>query len=149
MGGVPGVTVGRAASPWPVFDYRLTVLIDGGLNHISESVLIVFVDRHEAEGLSSAGERGQHFGCAEDCSGVGQEHEVDARALSQRVVQVEQSAGDGDDLQPASNTESALDAKDGRGWMGKVQARRSRIGFGWLCHFKPNYVPGTGNRGHY
>ncbi len=54
MGGVPGVTIGRAASPWPVFDYRLTVLIDGGLNHIPESVLIVFIDRHEAEGLGRA-----------------------------------------------------------------------------------------------
>jgi hypothetical protein len=135
MGGASGVTIGRAASPWPVLDYRLTVLIDGGLNHIAESVLIIFIDRHEPEGLLSAGERRQHFGCAEDCSRVGQEHQVDARALSQRVVQVEQSAGDGNDLQLASNTESALDAKDSRGWVGKLQARRSRIGFGWLSHF--------------
>src|SRR5713226_3771931 len=130
----PGVTIGRAASPWPVLDYRLTVLIDGGLNHISESVLIVFIDRHEAEGLPSAGERRQHFGCAEHGSRVGQEHEVDARALSQRVVQVQQSAGDGNYLQLASNTESGLDAKDSRGRVGKLQARRSRIGFGWLSH---------------
>ena len=134
MGGVPGVTIGRAASPGPVLDYRLTVLIDGGLNHISESVLIVFIDRHEAEGLLRAGERRQHFGCAEDCSGVGQEHQVDAGALTQRVVQIQQPAGDGNDLQPASNTESALDAKDSRGRVGKLQARRSRIGFGWLSH---------------
>ena len=147
MGGVPGVTIGRAASPWPVLDYRLTVLIDGGLNHIPESVLIVFIDGHEAEGLPSAGERRQHFGCAEDCSRVGQEHEVDARALSERVVQVEQSAGDGDDLQLASNTESALDAEDSRGWVGKLQAWRPRIG--WISHFKTNYVPGGGNMGRY
>jgi len=28
MGGASGVTIGRPASPWPVLDYRLTVLID-------------------------------------------------------------------------------------------------------------------------
>ena len=94
-------------------------------------MLIVFIDRHEPEGLPSAGEQGQHFGCAEHGARVGQEHEVDARALTQRIVQVEQSAGDRDDLQPASDTESARDAKDGRGWVGKLQSRRSRIGFGW------------------
>ncbi len=78
----PGVTIGRTASPWPVLDYRLTVLIDGGLNHISESALIVFIDRNEPEGLLSAGERRQHFGCAKHCSRIGQEHQVDARALT-------------------------------------------------------------------
>ena len=94
--------------------------MERGLNHIPESVLIVFIDRHEAEGLLSARERRQHFGCAEHGARVGQEHQVDARALSERVVQVEQSAGDGDDLQLASNTESALDAKDSRGRVGKL-----------------------------
>ncbi len=94
-------------------------------------MLIVFIDGNEAEGLLSAGEGRQQFGSAEYGARVGQEHEVDARALSQRVVQVEQSAGDGDDLQPASDTESALDAEDSRGWVGELQSRRSRIGFGW------------------
>ena len=108
---------------------------------------MVFIDGHEPEGLLSAGERGQHFGCAKDCSRVGQEHQVDASAVIERAVQVEDSAGDGDDLQLASNTESALEAKDGRGWVGKVQARRSRIG--WISHFQANYVPGGGNRGRY
>ena len=82
-------------------------------------MLIVFIDGNEPEGLLSAGERRQHFGCAEHRSRVGQEHEVDARALSQRAVQIQQSAGDGNDLQLASNTESALEAKDRRGRLGK------------------------------
>jgi hypothetical protein len=123
--------IGRGASPGPVFDYRLTVLIDRELDNIPDSVLIVFIDRNEPKGLLSAGERRQHFGCAEDCSCVGQEHEVDAGALIERALQVQQSAGDGNDLQFASNTESALEAKDSRGWVGKLQAGRSRIGFRW------------------
>src|SRR5712671_5894530 len=92
---------------------------------------MVFIDRDEPEGLLSAGERRQHFGCAKNCSCVGKEHEVDAGALIEWALQVQQSAGDGNDLQFASNTESALEAKDSRGWVGKLQAGRSRIGFGW------------------
>jgi len=109
----------------------LTVLIDRELDNVPDSVLIVFIDRNEPKGLLSAGERRQHFGCAKYCSRVGQEHQVDASALIEGAVQIQQTAGDGNYLQLTSNTESALEAKDSRGWVGKLQSRRSRIGFRW------------------
>lgn len=54
------IQVDGPALPSPIVDYRslfTTVLIDRELNKISESALIVFIDRKEPERLQSAGER--------------------------------------------------------------------------------------------
>jgi hypothetical protein len=122
MTGQP-IQVDGPALPSPIVDYRslfTTVLIDTELNKISESALIVFIDRNEPERLQSAGERWQHLCCAQHCPRVGHEHQFDASALIQRAGQVQQSPCDGNDLQPASNSAAALEAKDSRGRVCKL-----------------------------
>jgi hypothetical protein len=148
------IQVDGCTLPSPILDYRslfTTVLIDRELNKISKSALIVFIDHKEPERLQSAGERWQHLCCAQHCPRVGQEHQFDARALIQRAGQVQQSACDGNDLQLASNLTAALEAKDSRGRVRKLQSRRSPIGFGLqdLCPSRTHYVPEFGSMGHY
>jgi hypothetical protein len=148
------IQVDGPALPSPIIDYRslfTTVLIDRELNKISESALIVFIDRKEPERLQSAGERWQHLCCAQHCPRVGQEHQFDASALIQRAGQVQQSPCDGNDLQLASNSAAALEAKDSRGSVHKLQSRRSPIGFGLQdrCPSQTHYVPEFGSMGRY
>jgi hypothetical protein len=122
-----------SASPCPVLDYRAlfkTVLIDRQLNNFSQTTLIMFIDLNEPERLQDGGDRRQHFCSANHRPHICQEHQLDVRALIQRAGQAEQSAGDGNDLQLASNAASALGTKDGRSCVRKLQPRRSRISFG-------------------
>ena len=91
---------------------------------------MVFIDRNEPERLQGAGDRRQHFCCAKHCPGVRQEHQSDARGLFQRARQVQQSAGDGNDLQFASNPVSVVEAKNSRSRARKLQSRRSPMDFG-------------------
>ena len=117
------IQVDGPALPSPIVDYRslfTTVLIDRKLNKISKSALIVFIDHKEPERLQGAGERWQHLCCAQHCPRVGQEHQLDARALIQGAGQVQQSACDGNDLQLATNSAAALEAKDSRGRVRKL-----------------------------
>jgi hypothetical protein len=102
------------------------ILIGRGLNELSEPVLLIFSDRNKPERLQGTGDRRQHFCCAEHCPRVRQEHQFGVRALIQKVRQVQQSAGDGNDLQLASSAESVLEAKDNRSRVRKLQSRWSR-----------------------
>ena len=125
-------------------DHLITTAVIGeGLNHISESALVAFINPNKTKRLQRAGERRQHLRRAQHRARVRQEHQLDARALIQRAGQVQQSAGDGNDLQLAANAAAGLEAKDGRGRLGKLHSRRSplRCGLQEWSHPPPIMFP--------
>jgi|ERR1700687_2808182 len=95
--------------------------------------------RTNRNGLQSAGDRRQHFCCAKHRPRVRQEHQFDTRALIQKAGQGQQSAGDTNDLQLASNAVSTLEAQHSRWRVCKLQSRWSPISFGLqqLSHSHP------------
>ena len=105
---------------------------------------MVFINCDEPERLQGAGERRQHFCCAQHRPRLRQKHQLGARAPIQRAGQVQQSAGDGNDLQLASNAASAVEPKYSRGSVRKPQSWCPQIGFGLqgLSHSQTIMFPG-------
>ena len=71
----------RLHSPGAVSDYRLlfaTVLIQRGLDSVVKSAPVVFTDCNASEWLQGAGNRNEHFCCAEHQASLRPEHQLTA-----------------------------------------------------------------------
>jgi hypothetical protein len=89
-----------------------TVLIQRGLDRVVESAPVVFIDCNESEWLEGAGNRTEHFCCAEHHASLRPEHQLNSRTLIERAGQAKQAAGNGNDLQFAMHLVSAREAKN-------------------------------------
>jgi hypothetical protein len=78
-----------------------------------QSALISGGQRYKAERLLGPRDRSQHLCRAHHWARLSQEHYLDAGAPNQRFRQTEQSAGRGEDLQPARHAVTTLEAKHG------------------------------------
>lgn len=119
-------------SPDPVPNYGLLIktgLVYGRLDRVVKSAPVVFIDCYEPEWLLVAGDRNQHFCCAEYQASLCPKHQSNSRMLIQEAGQAKQPASNGNDLQFAAQLDPALEAKHSRGTTYQVHSWRSRMSF--------------------
>src|SRR5579863_8037229 len=120
--------------------------VGSGFHHRAELLMVVVIERDETEGLENAALTFshwlQHFGHALHVAGLRLEGDFDEVSLGERPLQLQQAAGDGDQMDVSHGPLSVAEFDFCRGGCKlNSSSTMGRVGLGIMCHASPTMAP--------